>query len=95
MRESGWSWQAVVRAALTKRARSRCCFPNSSAAANDRGSLPVVRLAGLLDLSYLFFDPEFLDALIALGAEDAHNWLARPHHAGTPWHLEPLEAFLG
>jgi NTE family protein len=40
-------------------------------------------------LSYLLFDPEFSEALIAMGAEDARGWLrARPD---TPWQLEPLD----
>jgi NTE family protein len=42
-------------------------------------------------LSYLLFDREFIQALIAMGAEDANAWLtARPE---TPWQLDPLDAF--
>lgn len=48
-------------------------------------------------LSYLFFEPDFLEALIALGAADARAWLARYHgddgDPGGPWQVEPLGAF--
>jgi len=39
-------------------------------------------------LSYLFFAPEFADALIELGRADARRWLDR--HQGDPWRLDPL-----
>ncbi|MGH4021429.1 MAG: patatin-like phospholipase family protein [Pseudonocardiaceae bacterium] len=45
-------------------------------------------------LSYVLFDPEFLDALITMGAEDARRWLGRGKPAEEPWQLEPLEAFV-
>ncbi len=45
-------------------------------------------------LSYVFFDPEFLDALATMGAEDARRWLGRTKPAETPWRLEPLDAFI-
>jgi NTE family protein len=40
-------------------------------------------------LSYLFFAPEFTDALIELGRRDARSWLAAEHHDG-PWRVGPL-----
>jgi NTE family protein len=41
-------------------------------------------------LSYLLFDPEFSEALIAMGAEDAKDWLRA--RIESPWQLEPLGA---
>jgi NTE family protein len=43
-------------------------------------------------LSYLFFEPTFLDALIDLGRRDARGWLAESAGAdgGAPWLIEPL-----
>jgi NTE family protein len=41
-------------------------------------------------LSYLLFDAEFSEALIAMGAEDAKTWLNA--RSDTPWQLEPLAA---
>lgn len=41
-------------------------------------------------LSYVFFDPEFLEALIEMGARDARGWLARQQH----WQLDPLEVLV-
>lgn len=38
--------------------------------------------------SYLFFAPEFSDALIRLGQADAKRWLSRKHEDG-PWELGP------
>ena len=37
-------------------------------------------------LSYLFFAPEFGQALLELGREDAERWLAEDHDDG-PWQL--------
>jgi NTE family protein len=56
-------------------------------------------------LSYLFFDPEFIEALIDLGRRDSERWLREPHseqpsrgrrscRERSPWQVEPLEAFL-
>jgi NTE family protein len=45
-------------------------------------------------LSYLFFDREFIDALIDLGRQDARRWLEDPSRRGDPWQLEPLETFV-
>jgi NTE family protein len=43
--------------------------------------------------SYLFFDPDFLSELIAMGRADARRWLASAAGPNAPWRLEPLEAF--
>jgi NTE family protein len=40
-------------------------------------------------LSYFLFAPEFAEALIELGREDAQHWLSQPHEDG-PWELGPL-----
>ena len=40
-------------------------------------------------LSYLFFAPEFAQALIARGRDDAESWLAEPHDDGL-WDIGPL-----
>lgn len=40
-------------------------------------------------LSYLLFAPEFAEALVELGRQDAERWLAQPHDDG-PWQLGPL-----
>jgi NTE family protein len=39
-------------------------------------------------LSFLFFAPEFTQALIELGRDDARHWLAQDHDDG-PWRLGP------
>lgn len=44
--------------------------------------------------SYLFFAPEFIDALITMGAEDARAWLDSPPGPHRPWQTEPLDAFV-
>jgi NTE family protein len=44
-------------------------------------------------LSYLFFDPEFIEELILMGQEDARRWLDAPPGPDDPWQVEPLEAF--
>jgi NTE family protein len=44
-------------------------------------------------LSYLFFDPEFIQELIAMGRADARRWLHSPPGPDQPWQVEPLEAF--
>jgi NTE family protein len=44
-------------------------------------------------LSYLFFDPEFVEALIDMGQEDARRWLNAAPGVEDPWQIEPLEAF--
>ncbi len=46
-------------------------------------------------LSYLFFDPDFMEALIALGRQDARRWLEQAPDPADPWRLEPLAAFVG
>jgi NTE family protein len=40
-------------------------------------------------LSYLLFDPEFIEELIEMGRRDARAALAEP----GPWHVEPLQVF--
>jgi NTE family protein len=45
-------------------------------------------------LSYLFFEPEFIDALIELGRSDADHWLRLPPGPEEPWQIEPLQAFV-
>jgi NTE family protein len=45
-------------------------------------------------LSYLFFDPDFIEALIALGRDDATRWLQAPPGPREPWQLGPLDAFI-
>jgi NTE family protein len=44
-------------------------------------------------LSLLFFDREFLDLLLQLGAEDARAWLAAEHDGEGPWQVGPLATF--
>jgi NTE family protein len=44
-------------------------------------------------LSYLFFDPEFIEELIEMGKRDARRWLDSPPGREDPWQIEPLEAF--
>ena len=43
-------------------------------------------------LSYLFFDPEFINGLVEMGRNDARAWLDAPPGPSEPWQLEPLEA---
>ncbi len=43
-------------------------------------------------LSYLFFDPEFINGLVEMGRRDARAWLDAPPGPSEPWQLEPLEA---
>jgi len=45
-------------------------------------------------LSYLFFDPDFIDSLIELGKEDARAWLAQRHDSEGIWQVGPLETFV-
>ena len=45
-------------------------------------------------LSYLFFDPDFIEALIALGRDDATRWLQAPPGPQEPWQVGPLDAFI-
>jgi NTE family protein len=45
-------------------------------------------------LSYLFFDPDFIDALIELGREDARAWIAKRHDGGGIWQVGPLDTFV-
>jgi len=42
-------------------------------------------------LSYLFFDPEFMEASIALGRSDAEAVLADAAAHAVPWQLDPLK----
>jgi NTE family protein len=44
-------------------------------------------------LSYLFFDPEFIEELIRMGQEDARRWLEAPPGENDPWQIGPLEVF--
>jgi NTE family protein len=44
-------------------------------------------------LSYLFFDPEFIEELIRMGQGDARRWLNTSPGPEDPWQVEPLEAF--
>jgi hypothetical protein len=44
-------------------------------------------------LSYLFFDPEFIDELIRMGQRDARRWLKADPGPDQPWQIEPLDAF--
>jgi NTE family protein len=44
-------------------------------------------------LSYLFFDPEFIEELIRMGQQDARRWLEAPPGEDDPWQVGPLEAF--
>jgi NTE family protein len=44
-------------------------------------------------LSYLFFDPEFIEELIKMGQADARRWLNAAPGPADPWQVEPLEAF--
>lgn len=43
-------------------------------------------------LSYLFFDPEFVEELIRMGREDAERWLGGRAGEGF-WQIGPLETF--
>jgi len=44
--------------------------------------------------SYLFFDPEFIEALIAMGTRDARRWLDTDPGPQQPCQHEPLDAFV-
>lgn len=44
-------------------------------------------------LSYLFFDPEFIEELISMGQRDARRWLKADPGPDQPWQVEPLDAF--
>jgi NTE family protein len=44
-------------------------------------------------LSYLLFDPEFIQAMIKMGRADARAWLQAPPGPDEPWQVEPLDAF--
>ena len=46
-------------------------------------------------LSYLFFDPEFVEELVEMGKRDARKWLDTPPGPDEPWQVEPLKAFTG
>lgn len=46
-------------------------------------------------LSYVFFDPEFMEALSAMGAADAREWLDHGEHDQGPWRVDPLNTFVG
>lgn len=41
----------------------------------------------------MFFEPEFLSELTAMGTRDARLWLDHGPAADDPWQLEPLKAF--
>ena len=45
-------------------------------------------------LSYLFFDRDFIDALIDLGRADATRWLNTSRGPEQPWQTKPLDAFI-
>ncbi len=42
-------------------------------------------------ISYLMFEPEFLNETIALGYHDAHRWLDRVPAPDAPWYLPPID----
>lgn len=44
-------------------------------------------------LSYLFFDPEFIEELITMGQRDARRWLRAAPGPEEPWQVEPLDSF--
>lgn len=44
-------------------------------------------------LSYVLFDSDFVDGLIALGQEDARAWMDAGPGPGGPWQVGPLDAF--
>jgi NTE family protein len=46
-------------------------------------------------LSYVLFDRDFIDELIAMGREDAHRWLRSSPGPDEPWQVDPLDEFLG
>lgn len=43
-------------------------------------------------LSYLLFEPDFLDEAIALGRADAQRWFDRVSGADAPWYLPSIDA---
>jgi NTE family protein len=45
-------------------------------------------------LSYVLFDRDFIDELIAMGREDARRWLHSPPGPDDPWQVDPLDEFL-
>jgi NTE family protein len=45
-------------------------------------------------LSYVLFDRDFIDELIAMGREDARRWLRSPPGPDEPWQVDPLDEFL-
>ena len=81
--------------------RPRCSAPATAAARGcaRRTSRFLNRLLGGESpthgelLSYLFFDPEFIEELIAMGRNDARRWLDMAPGPEDPWQIEPLEAF--
>ncbi len=42
-------------------------------------------------ISYLMFDPEFIDKAIDLGSQDAQRWLDRVPAPDSPWYLPPID----
>lgn len=46
-------------------------------------------------LSYLLFDPDFVEQLIVLGRQDAAAWIDARPGADGPWQVGPLDAFMG
>jgi NTE family protein len=44
-------------------------------------------------LSYLFFDRDFMEGLMEMGAADARRWLDAEPGPDEPWQVEPLDAF--
>jgi NTE family protein len=46
-------------------------------------------------LSLLFFDREFIDAMLELGAEDARAWFGEEHDGGGPWQIAAMSSFKG
>lgn len=42
-------------------------------------------------ISYLMFEPEFLEATITLGNHDAHRWLDRIPDDDAPWYVPPID----
>jgi NTE family protein len=45
-------------------------------------------------LSYLFFDRDFIDELIKMGAEDARRWMEEAPGPTDPWQIDPLSRFI-
>lgn len=42
-------------------------------------------------LSYLLFEPDFIDEVINLGCDDARRWLDRVTGPDAPWYTAPID----